>query len=231
MKKNKDLDIIDQQFLTAVDTILAMNQAANKPITTEIAIGKIIYPNFRYLVKHIRNREKRVSQAALCRFIKAFDVDANFFYDPQKEFKLLSSEQLAQKVATQGMLKKISNDTDRVLRDFMNSYSDKKNSYMTDGKRLMAYKESLFRVLKRVPHYLIETVYKDAMELFLEMEATWLDSLSDATQYDTEASRARALEKEVKSLQKQLQEANREIIAVQKSENELLKKYLNAQEK
>ncbi len=88
MKDIDHLDIVDKQFLNAIDYLIRFHKEANQNLEfiTDSGFGKLIYPINRYIIKQVREEGKHLPHVALIKFAKRFDIDFNYFYTDGMEF-------------------------------------------------------------------------------------------------------------------------------------------------
>lgn len=89
MKKDTEYDKIDLKFIGALDKIIERNTSLGVKPSNDSSIGKLIYPTNRSIISSVRSRSKHIPHMALINFAKVFNVDMNYFYHSECEFKFI----------------------------------------------------------------------------------------------------------------------------------------------
>ncbi len=80
MKANPDYDAIDMKFIDAINIVLKKNSDLGIRPSNDSSLGKMIYPSNRSIISSVRSRSKHIPHLALINFAKRFNVDMNYFY-------------------------------------------------------------------------------------------------------------------------------------------------------
>jgi len=86
LKKNK-INLIDELFIKAINQVIKDSKSSGIKPDSYHAINKLIYPQSMGLISRVSKGQNHITHIALINFAKEYNVDMNYFYHENVEFK------------------------------------------------------------------------------------------------------------------------------------------------
>lgn len=247
-----ELDIIDAQVLKLIDYLkdLHTKTQTNLNLTEDYAFGNKFYHNNKYIVKQMRGNEKkegknkRAPHLLIVNLGKHFNVDFNFFYDPNYKVEdAIKSKTTISEPAKEENIEEVFKEIDKRLALFFKESQPKdkeENKHYQDiTEQLTTIKTHLNTSFSKGTLSEKRTHIIEAFDRIIVLSRKKIDTMistahlkqdivqlteqiKECTENKTE------LEKSIQKLNADLAESNRMAFEAQKGHTEALKQLLAA---
>jgi len=208
VKKN-EINKIDELFIKAIDQVVKDSKEAGIKPDSYRGINLLIYPKSGGLISRVKNKKNHVTHIALINFAKQYNVDMNYFYHENVEFKYDLNNFLPE----HKQKKKIELNQKKFTEDDIRFDTDKIENFISFEYEELA---KLFK-LDTLIWTFSNLLPKDASQFFYNiLKIIKVD-------YET---RITELNKKINLLEKGLINAKNDLIISKENENKTLKKLI-----
>lgn len=229
MRNKEEYNKIDMRFIEAADIIISQNEEMGIKPDNDSSLGKLIYPSNRSIISAVRSRNKHIPHLALINFAKEFNVDMNFFYNPSTDSELNYKPKHFNRVVNKGnSVVNTGNDSTSIhagegsIKWINKAEEGSINKFVEADKMIYNFINELDRDKGTQFRDILNKIQSDSQELILKLQAVVQQKVDDIKQMAKE-HRSDSIE-----WQKQLKDAQDKLYEAQKSESDILKKYIES---
>lgn len=208
VKKN-EINKIDDLFIKAIDQVVKDSKEAKIKPDSYRGITLLIYPESEGLISRVKNKKNHVTHIALINFAREYNVDMNYFYHENVEFKYDLNNFLPE----HKQKKKIELNKKKFNAEDIRFDTDKVEDFIS-----FEY-EDLAKLFK------LDTLIWTFSNLLTKDASQFFNNILKIIKVDYE-TRIAELNKKIDLLEKSLINAKNDLIISKENENKTLKKLI-----
>lgn len=208
--KKDEINKIDELFINAVDQIIVDSKNAGIKPDSYRGINILIYPNSKGLISRVSNGKSHITHKALINFAKEYNVDMNYFYHENVDFKY----DLNNFLPAHKQVKKSESNPEKIKLEDVNF------NEVDFEKEISFENEELAKKFK------LDTQIRIFSELLPKDASQFFYNILHIIQFDYENKLLELIDK-IGLLDEKLKKTYEKMQIVQENENNLLKKLIN----